>query len=218
MRVGDTQVGAPYVNYKDTEANIEALTGVPEGASAYATDTDKVGSYDGSDWNWEVVEINDLSDVDTSTSSPERDEVLKWNGSAWVPAAYNDTFALSITSFSDAESSPQLIGSGVWKGVGALAFSATYENGPPDSAYIACASWASNLTLTTPFTSGVSAEATNYPGSRTVRLFLPFMLMMEGRITLIASLSLSEITSIGVWQAKTQVLPKLMWKVFPEVL
>ena len=31
--------------------------------------------------------INDLTDVDTSTSSPESGEVLKWDGSKWAPGA-----------------------------------------------------------------------------------------------------------------------------------
>jgi hypothetical protein len=52
MRKGDAQLGTPFVQYKDTQANIEALTGIPEGATAYATDTNKLGSYDGAVWTW----------------------------------------------------------------------------------------------------------------------------------------------------------------------
>jgi hypothetical protein len=52
MRTGDIQIGKPSVLYKGTEAVIEALTGIVEGAIAYATDTDKLGIYDGSTWTW----------------------------------------------------------------------------------------------------------------------------------------------------------------------
>ena len=52
MRKDDKQLGAPFVNYKDTEANIEALSGIVEGAQAYATDTDKLGTFDGTNWVW----------------------------------------------------------------------------------------------------------------------------------------------------------------------
>ncbi len=33
-----------------------------------------------------VTSIDDLSDVDTDTTSPANGQVLKWNGSNWVPA------------------------------------------------------------------------------------------------------------------------------------
>jgi len=52
MRKGDAQLGLPQALYKGTKAAIEALTGVPEGAVAYATDDNEFGSYDGSTWTW----------------------------------------------------------------------------------------------------------------------------------------------------------------------
>ena len=53
MRTGDTQIGKPAVLYKNTKANIEALSGIAQGAIAYATDTDELGTYDGvSAWTW----------------------------------------------------------------------------------------------------------------------------------------------------------------------
>ena len=33
----------------------------------------------------DVVNINDLGDVDTITNSPTNGQVLKWNGSTWIP-------------------------------------------------------------------------------------------------------------------------------------
>ena len=52
MRKGDEQIGLPAAVYNDTKANIEALSGVVEGATAYATDTDEPGWYDGAAWVW----------------------------------------------------------------------------------------------------------------------------------------------------------------------
>ena len=83
-----------------------------------------------------VSEINELVDVDTKSTSPTRDQVLKWNGTNWVPAAYDDTFVFSITSFSDGESTTQLIGVGEWKAIDAMSFTASYENGPPDTTWV----------------------------------------------------------------------------------
>ena len=48
----DRQYGTPFVEYRDTKANIEALSGIEEGAHAYATDTNEPGWYDGLVWNW----------------------------------------------------------------------------------------------------------------------------------------------------------------------
>lgn len=52
MRLGDQQLGTPQALYKGTQAAVEALTGVPEGAVAYATDLNQLGTYDGASWTW----------------------------------------------------------------------------------------------------------------------------------------------------------------------
>ena len=52
MQLRDTQLGTPHVLYRDTKSVIEALTGISQGAIAYATDTDELGTYDGSAWVW----------------------------------------------------------------------------------------------------------------------------------------------------------------------
>lgn len=52
MRQGDLQKGFPATLYTDITANIEGLTGVPEGSIAYSTDDNKFGSYDGAAWTW----------------------------------------------------------------------------------------------------------------------------------------------------------------------
>lgn len=52
MQRNDIQLGKPDRVYTDTKTNIEALTGLTEGAVAYASDTDLLGTYNGSTWNW----------------------------------------------------------------------------------------------------------------------------------------------------------------------
>lgn len=115
--------------------------------------------------------INSLVDVDTTTDPPATNEVLKWNGSNWVPTAYNYSFAFSIATYSDGEISPQLIGSGVWELAGNVTWTMTYNNGPPTAGDIILQSddtsytyWTTNpQVLTTPFATDTSDLATNYP-------------------------------------------------------
>jgi hypothetical protein len=89
MLVNDRQYGRPLVLYQDTQANVEALSGdaVAEGAVAYATDTDQIGTYDGSAWQWgsAVSALDDLSDV--TLTSPALADRLRYDGSAWRNSA-----------------------------------------------------------------------------------------------------------------------------------
>ncbi len=66
-------VGAPLVDYLDTKANIEALGSLEAGMTAYASDAEEVGFYDGSDWQWgmaaALVWIADANDNFISTVS-----------------------------------------------------------------------------------------------------------------------------------------------------
>lgn len=115
--------------------------------------------------------VDALADVDTTSVVPARDQVLKWNGTNWVPALYGDTFAMTISSFTSGQTVTQLIGAGVWKAAGSITFTASYFNPPPTSASIAISGtggvvWGSNLVLTTPFTNVVTTEATNYPNNK----------------------------------------------------
>ncbi|MEE9598020.1 MAG: hypothetical protein V3V96_14700 [Acidiferrobacterales bacterium] len=79
------------------------------------------------------VDIDDLIDVDTATDAPALNQVLKWDGSNWVPGTAGDTseFTFSIDSFVSSEADAnQLIGSGTWKTSGNLQFLASYSNAP----------------------------------------------------------------------------------------
>ena len=77
-----------------------------------------------------------LVEVDGKELNPSgilRDQVLKFNGTHFVAANFDDTFVFTIADFDMNDSTtPQLIGAGTWKAVGALTFTATYNNGPPD--------------------------------------------------------------------------------------
>jgi hypothetical protein len=95
---------------------------------------------------WIFVNISTLGKNDT----------IKWTGSGWRDANSTDTYTFSIATFSDSISATQEIGSGTWKAIGALTFTATYNNGPPDATpYVAKSTsggtntWASNLNMTT---------------------------------------------------------------------
>lgn len=97
--------------------------------------------------------------------SPTKDDSLKWNGTEWVAAPYNTSFAMTIASFVDNQTDTQLIGLGTWKAIGAVGFTASYNNPPPSSAHIDISgvAWTNPLALVTPYTSVVSLEATPYP-------------------------------------------------------
>jgi len=71
-------LGLPLVDYSNTKAAVEALSGCEEGMTAYATDDDQIGYYDGSDWQWfaapggsSVVEV----DIDFTASASEDETV-----------------------------------------------------------------------------------------------------------------------------------------------
>ena len=91
--------------------------------------------------------IDELNDVDTSTDTPSKNEVLKWNGTDWVPAAYNASFTFSISSFlGTPTTTPNLIGNDTWKATGELSFAAVYANGPATGGYITYTEW-SDITM-----------------------------------------------------------------------
>ena len=130
-----------------------------------------------------ATSLDGLTDVEIA--SPQASDVLMYNPilGEWGNYPAGTIFTFSITSFTDNETDTQLIGSGVWRAAGSLAFGATYVNGPPTSASIALSSdggvsWASALALSTPFASAVSDLATNYPSGKDK--YIQFTLTAEG--------------------------------------
>jgi hypothetical protein len=126
--------------------------------------------------------IGDLEDVDTSTA--DIGEVfMKGPDGVFRFYPVGTTFDFSIASFTDNETDTQLIGAGVWRPAGDLAFGMTYVNGPPTTASIALTSdggvtWASALVPSSPFASAVSDLATNYPSGKDK--YIQFALTAEG--------------------------------------
>ena len=121
------------------------------------------------------VEISSISDIsDVNTSGVSLNKVLKWNGNSWVPGTAGDTdeFTFDISSFNISESGTYLIGDNIWKDVGEVDFSATYINGPPNSAVVALesnggVSWDFNLDMGAPdFDSATNVEHINYPNDK----------------------------------------------------
>ena len=74
-----------------------------------------------------------IGGTDINPTGVARDQVLKFNGTRFVPAAFDATFVFTIADFDMNDStSPQLIGTGSWKATGELGFTASYNNGPPN--------------------------------------------------------------------------------------
>ena len=93
----------------------------------------KKGNISGSATSTGSFGLVEVSGIDLNPAGVQRDQVLKFNGTNFVPAAFNATFVFTIADFDMNDStSPQLIGTGSWKAPGALTFTATYNNGPPD--------------------------------------------------------------------------------------
>ena len=112
------------------------------------------------------------TEVDTSGST--RDQVLKFNGTKYVPAAYNYTFVFSIASFSDGESTSQIAGTAAatWKAADAITFTATYNNGPPTTAAISESTAGIGVSdWTTPFATDDNTVAITYPNPGSTRRF-----------------------------------------------
>lgn len=70
MKKGDIQKAMPGILYTNTKANVEALTGVVEGAQAFASDTHLIGWYNGTVWIWPGrVLIQELTPAGGTTAS-----------------------------------------------------------------------------------------------------------------------------------------------------
>jgi hypothetical protein len=113
-------------------------------------------------------------DVDTTTSTPNLNEVLKWDGVNWIPSPEGAVFTFSINTYDHGESALVEIGgvgANPWQASGNITFTMVYNNGPATDGEISMTTnggspWISNLTLTDPFTTQISGEDTDYPTSK----------------------------------------------------
>ena len=154
--------GDPFDIADAETVTIEGGTGIATVASA---DTLTVGL---------DASVDDLTDVDTTgDEAPDLNDVLKWNGSNFVPGTAGDTseFTFSIDSFSDGiADTNQLIGSGEWKAIGDISFTATYSNAPDGmTAEVAMSGsdtpWGGNLSMTPVTGAELNTEAVDYPAA-----------------------------------------------------
>ena len=125
------------------------------------------------------TEPTQISDFDTSSVILEKDTGKLW----WYSDSANKIFfhtkdgetdlAFSIATFSDAISSTsQLIGTGTWKAIAAVSFTASYNNAPGGlTATVALSgssvAWAGNLSLASATGPTTNTEAIAYPSSAT---------------------------------------------------
>ena len=92
----------------------------------------KKGNVSGSSSSTGSFGLTQIGGTDINPTGVARDQVLKFNGTRFIPAAYDATFVFTIADFDMNDSGTELIGSGSWKSAGALTFTAAYNNGPPD--------------------------------------------------------------------------------------
>jgi hypothetical protein len=105
--------------------------------------------------------------LSVGTNSPTKNHTLLWNGSNAVWAAQGTSFTFSVASFVDNQASPQLLGTGTWKNVGTITFTATYTNGPATSGSVqitgGVAAWGSALNMGAPNYTGPTTNAATVP-------------------------------------------------------
>ena len=157
---GDTGTTGTSGIKGDTGSGVQGDTGVA-GTSGGQGDTGIKGDTGG---GAAVGYLDDLLDV--TVPAPVTNQVLKWNGTAWVAAVFDENFTFSTASFGDDQASPQLVGTAasVWKAIGAINWTATYNNGTPDPTPHVAVSGYADSNLTGPnYTSGQNGVAYNYP-------------------------------------------------------
>ena len=82
---GGGAAATTFVALTDTPANYASAGSKYVKVNSGATGLEFVSGIQSSDLS--AISINSLSDVDTATTAPSVGQVLKWNGTNWVPAA-----------------------------------------------------------------------------------------------------------------------------------
>ena len=82
---GGGAAATTFVALTDTPANYASANSKFVKVNSAATGLEFVAGIQSSDLS--AISINSLSDVDTATTAPSVGQVLKWNGTNWVPAA-----------------------------------------------------------------------------------------------------------------------------------
>ena len=141
---GVTTHGTPGVKGAYTEINVTKVTpnhlyyyctahsGMGNDAVLLKNDFSNLHRVSGSSESTGSFGLVEIGGTDINPTGVARDQVLKFNGTNFVPAAFDATFVFTIADFDMNDSGTELIGSGSWKNAGALTFTAAYNNGPPD--------------------------------------------------------------------------------------
>jgi len=180
--ISDVAIGTAPLTVTSTtlvsNLNVESLNSQ---AGSYYLDS---GNFTGTNWTdltdsggttLHTHALDNLSDVD-GTDTPDKNDHLVWDGSQWTYSPDGTTFTFSIATFTDTGGSAVVeIGTGTWKAIGAVSFSATYNNGPATDGVVNLGEWGGDLTLTGGSFEGptVNTEAITYPavdGTRVLQL------------------------------------------------
>ena len=141
---GVTTHGTPGVKGAYTEINVTKSTpnhlyyyctahsGMGNDAVLLKNDFSNLHRVSGSSESTGSFGLAQIGGTDINPTGVARDQVLKFNGTRFVPAAFDATFVFTIADFDMNDNGTELIGSGSWKNAGALTFTAAYNNGPPD--------------------------------------------------------------------------------------
>lgn len=100
MRISDIQKGQPAVAYKDTQANIEAITST-EGMYAYATDIQKFGYYTTvSGWIWRTEASSGISSITVKDNDTTLSGIttLEFSGASVSTKSPGSTTAIIVIS------------------------------------------------------------------------------------------------------------------------
>jgi hypothetical protein len=133
--VVNSQTGSFVVNSQTGSFVVNSQTGsfAVTGSNVIFNHISASGNISGSSTSTGSFGLAQIDGKNMDTNGVSRDQVLKFNGTHFVPADYDATFEFTIADFDmNHTSTPILISTGSWKDVGALQFTASYNNGPPD--------------------------------------------------------------------------------------
>lgn len=124
MIESDRQHGKPARLYQNTKANIIALGlgAADEGCTAYATDTNEFGAFDGAAWAWSNHDLLGTRHSDTVVNAPTRGSIIIGNATpAWDELPWPATNRHLQTDATDVVWSQNItMINGAWIGCGAL--------------------------------------------------------------------------------------------------
>ncbi len=109
-----------------------------------------------------TTKLDYVNNIDASTGVSG--DCVEYDGSGFQVVPCGTSFAFSVASFGDSISATQEMGSGTWKAIGAVTFTASYNNGPATSGAVSYSGWGSSLQMGSSFQGPtVSTAAVTFP-------------------------------------------------------